>query len=57
VWTRFIWLGLDPVAGPCEHGNEPSGYVNGVVGWLVGWLVGWNSKGSRCLRNPKRHCM
>jgi hypothetical protein len=23
VWTGFIWLGIGPVEGCCEHGNEP----------------------------------
>jgi hypothetical protein len=23
VWTGFIWLRKGPVAGCCEHGNEP----------------------------------
>jgi hypothetical protein len=24
VWTGFNWVGKGPVAGSCEHDNEPS---------------------------------
>jgi hypothetical protein len=30
VWTGFV-IGYGPVAGPCEHGNEPSGSIEGGV--------------------------
>jgi hypothetical protein len=23
------WLGIGPVMGSCEHGNEPSGFIKG----------------------------
>jgi hypothetical protein len=29
LWTGFNWLRLGPVAGSCEHGNEPSGSIKG----------------------------
>jgi hypothetical protein len=27
VWTGLIWLRAGPVAGSCEQGNEPSGFI------------------------------
>jgi hypothetical protein len=24
VWSGFTWLRIGPVAGSCEHGDEPS---------------------------------
>jgi len=27
VWTVFILLRIGPMAGCCEHGNEPSGSI------------------------------
>jgi len=27
MWTGCIWLRMGPEAGPCEHGNEPSGSI------------------------------
>jgi hypothetical protein len=27
IWTGLIWLRIRPVAGPCERGNEPSGFI------------------------------
>jgi hypothetical protein len=24
-WEGVVWLGIGPVEGSCEHGNEPSG--------------------------------
>jgi hypothetical protein len=32
VWTRSIWLGIGPVEGSCEHGNEP---LHSVKCWEV----------------------
>jgi hypothetical protein len=29
VWIGFLWLRMGPVAGSCEHGNEPSGSIKG----------------------------
>jgi hypothetical protein len=29
VWTGFIWLRLEIVAGSCEDGNELSGSIEG----------------------------
>jgi len=29
VWTGSSGSGQGPVATPCEHGNEPSGYIRG----------------------------
>jgi hypothetical protein len=29
VRAGFCWLRSDPVADSCEHGNEPSGSING----------------------------
>jgi hypothetical protein len=29
MWTGFIWLRREPVVDSCEHGNEPSGSING----------------------------
>jgi hypothetical protein len=29
VWTEFICFGKGPVAGSCEHGNEPSSSIKG----------------------------
>jgi hypothetical protein len=28
-WTKFIWLRAGPLAGSCEHSNEPSGTTKG----------------------------
>jgi len=36
VWTGCIWLRIGLVAGPCEHGNEPSGSMKG--GEFINWL-------------------
>jgi hypothetical protein len=29
VWTGFIWLRSEPVAGSCKHSNESSGAIEG----------------------------
>jgi hypothetical protein len=29
VWIGFKLLRIEPVASCCEHGNEPSGSING----------------------------
>jgi hypothetical protein len=31
-----VWTGQKPVAGPCEHGNEPSGLIKG--GDYLDWM-------------------
>jgi hypothetical protein len=26
-WNGMDWIGIEPVEGSCEHGNEPSGSI------------------------------
>jgi hypothetical protein len=33
--SGFGWLGIGPVAGFCEYGNEPSGSINKTGYWLT----------------------
>jgi len=29
MWAGSMWLRIGPMAGCCEHGNEPSGSIKG----------------------------
>jgi hypothetical protein len=32
-----LWTGEGPVAGSCEHGNEPSGSPNFALWYIISW--------------------
>jgi hypothetical protein len=36
AWTGFIWLGIGTVAGCCEKGSEPQGFIK--CGRFLHWL-------------------